>query len=120
MASIINRYRSSSPPNAAAEVSVPLRNMRSSGETPLNDESRKDFEDEDDIDDFDPLLASAEGTLERVKAEIEYELGVARADTIYEREYKFLIGVSNSRISKCMLRILWRNVLKVLEPSKYG
>jgi hypothetical protein len=90
MATFINKLRGISPPAPAGEASIPLRrqNMRSSEESsPLNgDEYDKILEDEDDIDDFDPLLASAEGTLERVKAEIEYELGNAGAATVYERK----------------------------------
>ena len=64
------------------EVSMPLRSMIADA-APLND-SGKEVDDDDGIDDFDPLLASAEGTLERVKAEIEYELGSSRADNSYE------------------------------------
>lgn len=64
---------------------MPLREMRNSEDTPLNEDSQKELDDEDGIDDLDPLLASAAGTTERVKAEIEHELGTAGADTAYER-----------------------------------
>ena len=64
---------------------MPLREMRNSEDAPLNGEFGKEADEEDGVDDFDPLLASADGTLERVKAEIEHELGNAGADTAYER-----------------------------------
>lgn len=73
--------------------------MRSSEEGPLNEISRKDFEDDDNLDDFDPLLASAEGTLERVKAEIEHELGSAGADTAYESMSASVFPVSSMQAS---------------------
>ena len=100
MSSFFTKGRGSSPPaRDHDDVSMPLREMRSSEEAPLNG-ARKEFEDEDNLDDFDPLLASAEGTLERVKAEIEYELGSAGADSAYESTYAcFSDPIPSSSIS---------------------
>jgi hypothetical protein len=57
--------------------------MRTSDDAPVRD--RIDDNLDDGEQDVDPLLPSAEGTLERVKAEIEHDLGSSRGENAYDR-----------------------------------
>jgi hypothetical protein len=83
MQSFINIFRGLTPQTKHGHASMPLQDMRTSDDTPLN---ARDLEDrEDGEQDIDPLLPSAEGTLERVKAEIEHELAASGGDTVYDR-----------------------------------
>jgi hypothetical protein len=117
MQSLIKAVRGRTSPSGCDDVSMPLHTMRTSDDAPLNERDHEGLEEGDE--DNDPLLPSAAGTLERVKAEIEHELGSSGGDTAYDRRSDVSLRVDILGILKFSSPKSWRRIPSCLCSSFY-